>query len=263
VGKNKGTIKWIIAIGGIYGAYQILKSKETKLSIDNIESKCKEYFGFTFEPIKNNETIQNFMKVAVSYGVTYFSTKMILQAFAVKATTEDISQEDIEKGVKEIDAVRKNNLFPNKIEELLPIAISIIVIFLMTNPLDDDKIQALKDKFNEVTGDFGYKIEAFVDIAKSFIAQKLDLDLSEEEDKEKFKKFSRLAIILCILIFLYGTKVLSNKDVKENSSMQSFIKQLATLTKNVAPSAFAVIVAILVQNKLAKEEDFADIMTCD
>ena len=255
--KNKTTIRWIVTIGGVYGAYKILSSQNTKLSIENIGSKCKEYFGFVFEPLKDKESLKKFLAVATSYSMTYFATKVILKNFAKQATTE--SEAELQNGISEIEKARKKDLLFPKMEELLPIAISILVIYLMNTSLDNKKIESLKLKAYDLFGDVAYKAEAFLDLAKSFIASKFNLDLSLQEDEEKFKKFSNLAIISIILLFLYGTK--TSKCDNENGKMQSFINQLIRTTKTIAPSAFGVIVAILVENKIVKEEDFENITT--
>lgn len=53
--KYKGTLKWLVPVVSIYGAYRILNAKDAKLNVSNLNKNCKKELGFEFDILKDKK----------------------------------------------------------------------------------------------------------------------------------------------------------------------------------------------------------------
>lgn len=243
--KYKNTLKWAIPVVSIYAAYRILNSKNSKLTITNIEDECKKTLGFVLD------------KKAVK-ELTVIGGLSAGACVAIKAITsfqkKEVSVEDIEEGMEKLDETSKKFAWIQpKTEALFPVAISVITVYLMTQ--EPEWFKKVKGKVSSYTGSIPVKAEVYMEMVKLFVADKLNVKLDNPEEVKKFKKFAILAVIVGISMFLNGKKILKNKDTEEeeepkNEKMDALIKQLTAIMKKLMPSAFAGISTFLISKKV-------------
>lgn len=53
--KYKGTLKWLVPVVSIYGAYRVLNAKDAKLNVSNLNKNCKKELGFEFDILKDKK----------------------------------------------------------------------------------------------------------------------------------------------------------------------------------------------------------------
>ena len=260
--KYKGTLKWAVPVVSIYAAYRIL-NKNSQLTIDNVSGKCQETLGFTFDNLKDKKLLAELMALGGLSAGAYAAIKAIS---TVQADKSEISMDEIEDGLEKVDGVSKKFAWIQpKTEKLLPVAVSVITVYLMTQ--EPAWFVKVKDKVGQYAGNISVKAGVYVEMLKLFAADKLHVDLEDSEEVQKFKKFALLAAIVGIAVFLYGKDILKKKadsESKTNEKMAVFIEQVTSIMQKIMPSAFAGISSYLISKKVIEaneqEEDLEEVV---
>ena len=257
--KHKDTFKWAIPVVCIYGAYKILNSTQTGLTTKNVEEECQKKLGVSFDCLKDNSALKELLTLGGIASIVVIASKAFSSIYKEEGTIDidSISTQNIEEGLDKLEKSKSQlNWIQPKIEKLLPVAVSVIIVYLMAS-----KTQVL-DKTKEIfTDSFARKISTCVDLAKLFVADKFHIDLEDEEQNKKLKIFALLAGIVAITAILYGRQVLGKKAIinEENASnknemLDKFIQQVIGIMKKLMPTAFAGLTAFLVAKHVLKEE---------
>ena len=261
--KYKGTLKWAIPVVSIYSAYRILNSKKSELTIDNIDKECEKKLGFNLEALKDKKVLGELMVLGGLSTGAYTAIKAI-SAIYNKNTEEELSVEEIEDSMEKLDGARKKfDWIQPKTEAMLPVAVSVVIVYVMTQK--PAWFESIKNKASRIIGDLSCRTSVYMDMAKLFVASKLNVDLDNPEEAEKFKKFALLAAIVGIGVILYGRKILGKRantegenETKGNEKLEKFITQLLSIMEKMLPSAFAGISTFLVTRKVLKADDVVD-----
>ena len=121
-----------------------------------------------------------------------------------------------------------------------------------------------------LTEDIQIRIGLYLDLAKDFIQDKFNIDLSNEEEQRKLKVCAFLLVLMGILAFLYGKKVLGDKSAPEaddkkqkeeiNKSVEAFVAQAKTVVEKLAPTIYTYLITLFGSKKiLMLEEAQADL----
>lgn len=255
--KYKGTLKWAVPVVSIYAAYRILNKKDSELTIDNVSGKCKKALGFTFDNLKDKKLLAELMALGGLSAGAYAAIKAIS---TIQTDKDEISMDEIEDGLEKVDGVSKKFAWIQpKTEKLLPVAVSVITVYLMTQePVWFVKV---KDKVGQYAGNISVKAGVYVEMLKLFAADKLHVDLEDSEEVRKFKKFALLAAIVGIAVFLYGKDILKKKEDSEsktNEKMKDLIEQVTSIMQKIMPSAFAGISTYLISKKVIEANEQED-----
>lgn len=265
--KYKPTLQWALPVVSIYGAYRILNSKNSKLTVDNIDDECNKKLGFTLDALKDKKVLNELLVLGGLSAGAYTAIK----AASVIYNTDDkeVDIEDVEESMDKLDGARKKfQWIQPKTEAMLPVAVSVIIVYVMTQK--PAWFEYVKLKAERLGGNFSTRARVYFDLAKLFVADKFKIDLNNEEDCQKAKKFLFLAGIVGIGCILYGKKILS-KDTSEeektekNDKFKEFISQVLYIMKKLMPTAFAGMSTFLVTKKLMdkSELDTSDFDDCE
>ena len=259
--KYKSTLVWAIPVVGIYAAYRILKSKDSNITVDNI-NKINKKTGLNFKELKNKEALRQLMILGGVIAGGYALSKIIpkLKEKNGEETLNELNVEQLEATMDAAEqAKNKFGFLGPKAEALFPVATSVIIIYLMTQK--PKWFEDLKAKVIEIGGNTYSKAKVFLDLAKAFIADKLHIDLQNEEELKKFKRFFILGAIVLVSVFVFGKKILGKDaeveqdDAQKNEkmeAMEAFVSELTNIMKKLMPTAFSALVTILVTNKILK-----------
>lgn len=261
--KYKPTLKWAIPVISIYAAYRILNSKDSNLTVENIDSECEKKLGFSLDLLKDKKALNELMVLGGLSAGAYAAIKAVSAIYKKDAET-DVSVEEIEAGMDKLDGTAKKfKWIQPKTEALLPIATSVIIVYVMTQK--PKWFEVVKDKANKVCGSLSTKASVYLEMAKLFIADKLNIDLNNEEDAQKFKKFALLGVIVGIGALVYGKKIFGDKSVSEddeaknerNEKLEAFISQILSIMESLLPTAFAGATTYLVTKHVLKANEEA------
>lgn len=257
--KYRPTLKWAVPVVTIYAAYRILNSKDSKFNIENIAAFSQENLGFTLDSLKDKKALKQLMVLGGMSAGAYAAIKTISTIYNSN-NPKDISVEQVEDCMDKLDGARKSfGWIQPKTEALLPVAVSVIIIYVMTQK--PAWFETLKSKTSSLAGNLSCRAEVYLDMLKLFAADKLKLDLENEEEMQKVKKLAFLALIVGVSIALYGKKVISAKADKDDKTssitiqMQNFVQQVIGIMKKLMPTAFAGATAWLVSKHLLLSED--------
>lgn len=259
--KYKNVLKWAGPVAGIYMAYRILNSKDTGINVENIEDICEKEMGFTLDCLKNKRALKELMVLGGISAAAYGAFKAFGAIIGEGSDDSLPFEENLEKGMKNLeDTSKKFGWLQPKAEAMLPIAISVIIIFAMTNPMRLEWVKKTNAKLQATTENWGIRLNLLFEMAKLFVEDKFNVNLSSEEDKKKFAMFALVAAIAGALVFLYGKNILKkkgegSKEKATNTAMQNFMGQLMELMKKLAPTAFAAVTSALISKKMLEKED--------
>ena len=259
--KYKNVLKWAGPVAGIYMAYQILNSKDTGINVENIEDVCEKEMGFTLDCLKNKRALKELMVLGGISAAAYGAFKAFGAIIGEGSDDSLPFEENLEKGMKNLeDTSKKFGWLQPKAEAMLPIAISVIIIFAMTNPMRLEWVKKTNAKLQVTTENWGIRLNLLFEMAKLFVEDKFNVNLFSEEDKKKFAMFALVAAIAGVLVFLYGKNILKkkgegSKEKATNTAMQNFMGQLMELMKKLAPTAFAAVTSVLISKKMLEKED--------
>lgn len=252
INKYKPTLKWAIPVISIYAAYRILNSKNSNLTVENIDSECKKKLGFNLDFLKDKKALNELMVLGGLSAGAYAAIKAVSTIYQ-KDDETDVSVEKIEVGMDKLDGISKKfGFLQPKTEALLPIATSVIIVYVMTQK--PKWFEVVKDKADKVCGNLSTRPSVYLEIAKLFIADKLNIDLNNKEDAQKFKNFALLGVIIGIGMLIYGKKIFGDKAVlndgdaknERNEELEAFISQLLSIMQKLLPTAFAGVTTFLV-----------------
>lgn len=200
-------------------------------------------------------------------SATAYAAIKAVSAIYKKDDETDVSVEEIEAGMDKLDGVSKKfGFIQPKTEALLPIATSVIIVYVMTQK--PKWFEVVKDKASKLSGNLSTRASVYLDMAKLFVADKLHIDLNNEEDAQKFKKFALLGAIVGVGALIYGKKIFGDKAVSEdgesknerNEKLEAFISQVLSIMEKLMPTAFAGATTFLVTKHVLKaKEDVVDV----
>lgn len=86
-----------------------------------------------------------------------------------------------------------------KAEKLMPVAASVLVVYVLTQK--PQWYEKVKDKVVAITGDASAKAGVYIEMAKLFIASKLNIDL---DDEAQAKSLRLLHFLQQLLVFVHS-----------------------------------------------------------
>lgn len=254
------TFRWLIPILCIFFATKILNSGKESLTIDDFKKESRKKFGVTFDCLKNKDAL----KELLTFGSISVGLITALKLFSKNKNITDISIKDVDEKLEKVeDTHQKFNFATSKIETLLPIAISVIIIYLMTQkPV---WLENAKRKASLLTEDISSKATIYLELAKLFISDKLNIDLEDKEQVEKAKIFILLACVVGISIIIYGKGILGERanisdgqKIDKEKKSYMFIQQVIGIMKKIMPSAFTALSTYLVTQNILKAKENKD-----
>lgn len=256
--KHRPDLNWLVPIGAFGVAVYLVKSGH--IDLKKIEKFSDEKLGITIDP----NGVKKFAANVSIASVVFAGTKVVGKMFSKKDKEENIFKEISLKGLSfsniddAIDEFKGLKGWKPKAEELLPISLSVIALAIISKPVKEIKaLTWLKNQFFSVFGSLAFTtVSEAIDNAVLMLTAKLNLDVSEEEDLAKIKKFIILAVIATILLVTYGRSI--SKDDSKKKALSSFFTQLLAGMKKMAPAVFATIVAVLVEKNVISEVDIPD-----
>lgn len=255
--KHRPDLNWLVPIGAFGVAVYLVKSGH--IDLKKIEKFSDEKLGITIDP----NGVKKFAANVSIASVIFAGTKVVGKMFSKKDKEENIFKEISLKGLSfsniddAIDELKGLKGWKPKAEELLPISLSVIALAIISKPVTEIKaLTWLKKQFDSVFGSFTTIVSETIDNVVLMLTAKLNLDVSEEEDLAKIKKFIILAVIATILLVTYGRSI--SKDDSKKKALSSFFTQLLAGMKKMAPAVFATIVAVLVEKNVISEDDIPD-----
>ncbi len=261
--KYNDTFRWAIPVVCIYGAYKILNSKKSEITVDNVAKESKKSLGVAFDCLKDKKALKDLLALGGITATVVVASKAFSSIYKKGDTIDvnSISAEDIEDGLDKLEKSKeKFGFIQPKTEKLLPVATSVIIVYLMS--CKPEWLEKAKEKVSVFTDGFTSKVSTYVDLAKLFIADKFHIDLEDEEQNKKVKTFTLLAGIVAVAAILYGRQVLGKKAIinEENASnknemLDKFIQQVIGIMKKLMPTAFAGLTTFLVAKHVLKDDD--------
>lgn len=261
--RYKPTLRWAIPMVAVYAAYRILNSNEFDISVNNIADVCEEKLGFKLGLLEDKKVLKELMVLGGISAGAYGTVKAVSAIFGTKTEKDDISVEEVEAGMSQLESISKKFAWIQpKMENLMPIAFSVIAVYLILHkPKFNGKIA---NKVQNLTEDWQVRIGAYLDLAKLFVQDKFNIDLSNEEEQKKVRIIAILALMIAIFAILYGKKVLSKKDEAEqeeteDKSVETFVEQAKQIIEKVAPSLYTATISLLISKKILAAGEIPEI----
>lgn len=271
--KYKPVLKWAVPVAAVYAAHWILNSRECDLSVNNVAETCERKLGFKIAFLENQKALKELMFLGGIATSTYTAVQVFSGFFGnkngKKEISTNISVEEIEADMTKLESDSKKFSFLRPMaENMLPIALSVILVYItLHKPKFIDKFA---NKICTLSEDFQIKVGVYRHLAKSFIADKFNIDLSDNAEQKKVKICIFLLGIMGVLAFLYGKKVLGNKSNSEaadeadntdfTKSVTVFVEQAKVIVKKLAPTIYTYIITLLVSKKLLDLEEASSVL---
>ena len=261
--QYKPVLQWAVPVAAVYGAYRILNSGEFDLSVNNIAETCEKQLGFKVELLENKKALKELMVIGGLSAGAYGALKLISGIFG-ENEKKDVSVEELEDGMSQLENVSKKFAWIQpKTEDMLPIALSVILVYIaLHKPNASGKIAGKVSNFAE---DVKIRFETYFDLAKLFVQDKFNMDLSNDKDQKKLRICGFLVASLAIFAILYGKKILETKSdgeeeseeghEKSNKTMESFAEQAKKIIAKIAPTMYTTLITFLVSKKILMLED--------
>lgn len=269
--RYKPTLEWVVPTAAVYGAYRILKSDKFDLTVNNVADMCEEKLGIKLEFLENKTSLKEMMAIGGIVAGTYGVSNVISEFFSDKKENKpkDFLEEleGIDQQMNKLESIsNKFSWMQPKMGDMLPIAFSVIFVYVTLNkPKFEGKIA---NKISNFTEDFQVKISTYIEFAKMFIADKFDINLSDEEGQRKMRICASLIVFVGIFVLLYGKRVLVRKNNSEkeeevnknliSSSVEKFVEQAKAIIKNIAPTVYTTLISLLISKKLLEGLDEYD-----
>lgn len=252
--KYKGTLKWLVPVVSIYGAYRVLNAKDAKLNVSNLNKNCKKELGFEFDILNDKKVL----KELVAFGGVVSGAYALTKVFDSTDKPEELSVEEIEGKMDSVEeAHQKFAWIQPKAEKLMPVATSVLVVYVLTQK--PQWYEKVKDKVVAITGDASAKAGVYIEMAKLFIASKLNIDLDDEVQAKKFKTFALLAATIGLCAFLYGKGVFNTEEdqsfMEKNPQLKAFIEQAKEIMEKILPTAFSAVTTYMVTKHIIDAND--------
>lgn len=224
--------------------------------VQMIDSKNNFRLGFEFDILKDKKAL----KELVAFGGVVSGAYALTRVFDSTDKPEELSVEEIEGKMDSVEeAHQKFAWIQPKAEKLMPVAASVLVVYVLTQK--PQWYEKVKDKVVAITGDASAKAGVYIEMAKLFIASKLNIDLDDEAQAKKFKIFALLAAIIGLCAFLYGKGVFNTEEdqsfMEKNPQLKAFIEQAKEIMEKILPTAFSAVTTYMVTKHIidAKEEE--------
>lgn len=250
--RYKPALRWAVPVACVYGAYQIVNSKD--IDVNELSKKCKKEMGFEFEVLKDKKTLKELVALGGIVAGAYAFCKVL--NFAGNMTSPSI--EEIEEKMETVEeAHKKFDWIQPKVEKLMPVAVSVLVVYVLTQK--PQWFEKAKEKVDNVVGDVSTKTGVYLDMAKLFISAKLNIDLDDEEQAKKFRAFAMLSAVVGVGAFLYGKGVFNMKDdesfMDKNPRLKEFIEQTKAIMEKILPTAFSAVTTYMVTKHIIDGEE--------
>lgn len=250
--RYKPTLRWAVPVACVYGAYRIVNSKD--IDVNELSKKCKKEMGFEFEVLKDKKTLKELVALGGIVAGAYAFCKVL--NFAGNMTSPSI--EEIEEKMETVEeAHKKFDWIQPKVEKLMPVAVSVLVVYVLTQK--PQWFEKAKEKVDNVVGDVSTKTGVYLDMAKLFISAKLNIDLDDEEQTKKFRAFAMLYAVVGVGAFLYGKGVFNMKDdesfMDKNPRLKEFIEQTKAIMEKILPTAFSAVTTYMVTKHIIDGEE--------
>lgn len=250
--RYKPALRWAVPVACVYGAYRIVNSKD--IDVNELSKKCKKEMGFEFEVLKDKKTLKELVALGGIVAGAYAFCKVL--NFAGNMTSPSI--EEIEEKMETVEeAHKKFDWIQPKVEKLMPVAVSVLVVYVLTQK--PQWFEKAKEKVDNVVGDVSTKTGVYLDMAKLFISAKLNIDLDDEVQAKKFRAFAMLSAIVGVGAFLYGKGVFNMKDdesfMDKNPQLKEFIEQTKAIMEKILPTAFSAVTTYMVTKHIIDGEE--------
>lgn len=250
--RYKPALRWAVPVACVYGAYRIVNSKD--IDVNELSKKCKKEMGFEFEVLKDKKTLKELVALGGIVAGAYAFCKVL--NFAGNMTSPSI--EEIEEKMETVEeAHKKFDWIQPKVEKLMPVAVSVLVVYVLTQK--PQWFEKAKEKVDNVVGDVSTKTGVYLDMAKLFISAKLNIDLDDEEQAKKFRAFAMLSAVVGVGAFLYGKGVFNMKDdesfMDKNPQVKEFIEQTKAIMEKILPTAFSAVTTYMVTKHIIDGEE--------
>ena len=251
--KYKPTLKWAVPVVCVYGAYRVVNSKG--IDVNEMSKKCKKEMGFEFEVLKDKKTL----KELVALGGIVAGAYAFGKALNFAGNMEDPSIEEIEEKMKTVEeAHKKFDWIQPKVEKLMPVATSILVVYVLTQK--PQWFEKVKEKAEKITD----SASVYWEMAKLFVSSKLNIDLDDEDQAKKFRTFAVLAGVVGLGAILYGKGIFSLKEdesfMEKNPKMKAFFDQAKIIMEKTLPTAFSAVTTYMVTKHIIDDtEELEDV----
>lgn len=243
-----------------------LQTKVAKKEEANVMSKVTSFKKQIYEhsPKENVELIKEFLekyKGTLKWlvpVVSIYGAYALTRVFDSTDKPEELSVEEIEGKMDSVEeAHQKFAWIQPKAEKLMPVAASVLVVYVLTQK--PQWYEKVKDKVVAITGDASAKAGVYIEMAKLFIASKLNIDLDDEAQAKKFKTFALLAAIIGLCAFLYGKGVFNTEEdqsfMEKNPQLKAFIEQAKEIMEKILPTAFSAVTTYMVTKHIIDAND--------
>ena len=210
---------------------------------------------------ENRKALKELMVLGGLSAGAYGAMKAVTSILGAK--DEDCSVEEVEAGMNQLESVSKKFAWIQpKTEDMLPIALSVILVYVaLHKPNPNGKIA---NKVSDFTEDLKIRFDTYIELAKLFIEDKFKMDLSTEEDQKKLRICGFLVAFMAVFAFLYGKKAFESKKAPEEEqeepkeqerSLGTYIKQIKEILKKVAPTVYTTLFTFLASKKILELEE--------
>lgn len=243
-----------------------LQTKVAKKEEANVMAKVTSFKKQIYEhsPKENVELIKEFLekyKGTLKWlvpVVSIYGAYALTRVFDSTDKPEELSVEEIEGKMDSVEeAHQKFAWIQPKAEKLMPVAASVLVVYVLTQK--PQWYEKVKDKVVAITGDASAKAGVYIEMAKLFIASKLNIDLDDEAQAKKFKTFALLAAIIGLCAFLYGKGVFNTEEdqsfMEKNPQLKAFIEQAKEIMEKILPTAFSAVTTYMVTKHIIDAND--------
>lgn len=243
-----------------------LQTKVAKKEEANVMSKVTSFKKQIYEhsPKENVELIKEFLekyKGTLKWlvpVVSIYGAYALTRVFDSTDKPEELSVEEIEGKMDSVEeAHQKFAWIQPKAEKLMPVAASVLVVYVLTQK--PQWYEKVKDKVVAITGDASAKAGVYIEMAKLFIASKLNIDLDDEVQAKKFKTFALLAATIGLCAFLYGKGVFNTEEdqsfMEKNPQLKAFIEQAKEIMEKILPTAFSAVTTYMVTKHIIDAND--------
>ena len=252
VKAHETTFKWVVPVVSIYVAYKILNSEKGQITINNVNEIAKQKLGVSLDSLQNKKALKRLMEIggvcAAVYGAYEFFNR-------------DKKPDDVEATMEALEKVSQENRFLGKqAEKLLPVATSVIIVYLMTQ---QPKWLPSKDQVTEVIKFIPKKVRTYGGLILGEAAERIGIDTDDEEMMHKVRIFAFLGLVVATIVLFYGVKMIKKKDeakfTKMEENMKAFVQQILAIMKALIPTAFTSVATILVTRKVLEMSDLEDV----
>ena len=246
VKEHSDVLKWAVPAGIVYAASRILKDKTLSGSGETITEVCQEKLGFVLEPLKDKKSLKILGGLGLVSAACYSAYKIFTDDEKKTSLTEKFSKLE--------EAKKKFRWTQPALEGLLPVATSVVIIYMMTQ--QPEWYVKAKSKVCEMLGTASDKVGPYIEMGKIYIADNLNINLDDPETLGKIKLFSILAAVVGISALVYGKQILTAKGKGEK--FYGFVSELTEAMKKVLPTGFAALTTFLVTREVLEDIDEAE-----